>query len=64
MEAGLVGVVVDGLNAAFLVGVGVRAADGDDVVGLVLLVEHLLQFTVLVAGGAVLGFEAVRRDIV
>lgn len=59
VETALVGVVVDGLNFAVLVGVSVGTADGYDVVGLVLLVEHFLHFTGLAARDAVIGFETV-----
>lgn len=63
METALVSVVVDGFGLAFGVGVGVGTTDYDDVTGLVLLVEDLLQFTVLVTGDAVLGFKAGKREI-
>lgn len=58
--AGLVGEVVNSLGLALRVGVGVRAANHDDVVGLILLIEGLLQLAVLVAADAVFSLEAIK----
>jgi hypothetical protein len=60
VEAGLVGVVGDGLGLAIGVGVGVGTADDHYVMGLVVLIKSLFQFTVLRADDAILSLEATR----
>lgn len=60
-EAVLVGFVVDGLNVAYVVGVGVASSDHDYLLRLVILVGHRLEFSSFFALGTVGGFVAVTR---
>lgn len=59
VEAGLISEVVDGLNFAVLVGVGVGAADDHDGVWFVLFIQGFLQLSILLTVDSVLSLETV-----
>lgn len=57
----LVSVVVNALGLALRINVTVGAADYNDAVGLVFLINNILQLTLLLAGGAFLGLVTVEN---
>lgn len=60
MVTGLISKVGDGYGLALLIGVAVGTTDNDDIDGLVLLINSLLQCTLLLAGDAIIGLESVE----